>query len=197
MDRAVRNQEQIVFFSWKNLNKGLRIHRHVFSRAFLYRRPESGFAYPFLKAQVNLRLGSRIKNIISLILCKVFTKMFFYIVASRMTLQREVSSAKRIQKIESDWELVTKTGSRFSQNGFVILIHKKVETYFQQFSSAFQDNPILRSNELKRPGIVRFFLRQSIEMLLHPVTSPCASLKPWTRSRSEEHTSELQSLMRI
>src|SRR3546814_6461451 len=93
-----------------------------------------------------------------------------------MTLQREVSSAKRIQKIESDWELVTRTGSRFSQNGFVILIHKKVATYFQQFSSAFQDNPILRSNELKTPGIVRFSLRQSI--------------------RSEEHTSELQSLMR-
>src|SRR3546814_20849366 len=140
MDRAVRKQEQIVFVSWKNINKGLRIHRNGFSRACLYRSPESGFAYPFLKAQVNLRLGSRIKNIISLILCKVFTKMFFYIVASRMTLQREVSSAKRIQKIESDWELVTKTGSRFSQNGFVIMIHKKVATYFQQFSSVLNSD---------------------------------------------------------
>src|SRR3546814_19742612 len=120
MDLAVCNQEQIVFFSCKNLNKGLRIHRHVFSRAFLYRRPESGFAYPFLKAQVNLRLGSRIKNIISLILCKVFTKMFFYIVASRKTLTGEVSSVKRIQKLESTWAMVTKKDSRFSQNGFFI-----------------------------------------------------------------------------
>src|SRR3546814_2558841 len=94
MVRAVRNQEQIVFFSWKNLNKGLRIHRHVFSRAFLYRRPESGFAYPFLKAQVTLRLGSRIKNIISLILCKVFTKMFFYIRSEEHT--SELQSLMRI-----------------------------------------------------------------------------------------------------
>src|SRR4029078_1106164 len=65
----------------------------------------------------------------------------------------------------------------------MIAIHQPIERHFRYAIPVAENQAIFRRNQLERPGVVRFVLREVCKPGLKPLGTPGASFKPRTSAK--------------
>src|SRR6185437_7195610 len=100
------------------------------------------------------------------------------IVEPRMHLAGEVRTAHRIEIVEANGEVASVPGGdRLSKHRVGFLPEEVVERALQRPDAIAQQDPVLRRDQLERPGIV-WLLRWEAKLLFHPLAAPGARREP-------------------
>src|SRR5688572_5792158 len=95
-----------IFFYCYFFTIGLAVFQHL---------PEFCRLYTFLETEIYFGARLAIKDIISLVLCDMFSKMLTYIFKRRMALDRKIATFPRIQKVKADRKFFSKKVCMFAK----------------------------------------------------------------------------------
>src|ERR1044072_9763261 len=101
---------------------------------------------------------------------------------TRMALNGKVAAVKSVEEVETDGKLITEDVRMAAQDSGMTVVHHPLKRNFQQIAIAFKHHPVLRNDELKRPGIVHRIPVQLRNVLLEPLSAPGARFKPGTHA---------------
>src|SRR2546423_882012 len=158
MYRSVGNKKQVMLMR----REFLYIFFYFHFNAIFLRINQSGFKLfginGILETEIHKCSRLAVENIISFVLRKIFSEMFFGIGRPRMALNRKVTSIKCVEKIKTDRKFRSKSLRRLTEQFFIIQVKQKIKRDFEQIICSFYDNTIFGSNQFKRPRIVYFIL---------------------------------------
>src|SRR5262245_44475264 len=123
-----------------------------------------------LEAKKDSRIRRAVGDVIGLVLRKPLAEMTPGILGSRMALKGKIPAIESIQVIETDRKLGTESFSKSPEDRLLLLEHQEVKGDFQQPAVALKNQTVLGRNQLKRPGKVRRFRRESGKMSFHPLS---------------------------
>ena len=147
------------------------------------------FIYTSLQTQINRSTFFGIQQIVTFILSIVHAKVFTNKLCSRMYLHAQVSSSHRIQKIETNWEILTKACLyRFTQQFSRFQQHQIHRRQFKAYTVHFKIKTVFLGNTIETPTIILLFRIQPAH-LFHPLSTP--------RSRIKERNHTERSLNRF
>jgi hypothetical protein len=172
MNRSSRNQEVIVFLC-RNLVDILFCVEHQFAFLCLTQIVDHRF---FINArfhsQINYGIFFRIYHVVTFILCIVHTETITDKLSGRMHLQTQITSAHRIQKVETNREVFSKAClHRFTKQLFTFQQNQIDRRKFEAHSVHLKIEAVFFGHTVKAPAEIFAFTIQ-IANLFHPLTTP-------------------------
>ena len=181
MNRSSRNQEVIVFLC-RNLVDILFCVEHQFAFLCLTQIVDHRF---FINArfhsQINYGIFFRIYHVVTFILCIVHTETITDKLSGRMHLQTQITSAHRIQKVETDGEVFSKACfHRFTKQLFTFQQNQIDRRKFEAHSVHLKIEAVFFGHTVKAPAKIFAFTIQ-VANFFHP-SQGAGSKKGTTRN---------------
>ena len=172
MNRSSRNQEVIVFLC-RNLIYVLFCVKHQFTfLCFTQIADHRFFVHSCLHSQINYGIFFRVYHVVTFILRVVHTEAVTDKLSSRMHLQTQITSAHRIQKVETDGEVFSKACfHRFTKQLFTFQQNQINRRQFKAHSVHLKIKAVFFGHTVKAPAEIFAFTIQ-VANFFHPLTTP-------------------------
>jgi hypothetical protein len=178
VDRAVGDQEQVVFARRVHLHEALHSDGRGVGETVVQRGAECRRVDVGLEAQVAARIRPGFQDVVGLILREHFTEVPADVLRPRVALHRQVAAGEGVEKVEADGKFAAKGRRALAEDGVRVVVHQKVERDLQQPAVAGEEQPILRHDQLERPGVVGHILGKLWHVLAKPLAAPRPRLEP-------------------
>ena len=102
-----------------------------------------------------------------------------------MTLDREVAAVEVIEVVHTDRKFVAvETVALLSHDPLAGLKHHRIERDFEHSFTAAEDQAVFGHDQLERPCVVGHVVRQRLDVIADPLSSPRSGLEPRTHTES-------------
>ena len=136
-----------------------------------------------MKSKKHLGFWVAIENVIGFVLSERLAKIRKRIFWFGVTLYRKIAALHGVEQVKTNWEFVTKTLRRITQNGTVIVKHQAVKRNLEQQAIARECETVFWGYQLEAPSVIGCVLRQFGNMLFNPLPTPRTWLEPRTSAK--------------